>query len=87
MMRLLLSLACVAWIAFVTIVVIVMEGYLSAGDTPPQSTMVRLLGGYGGQVITSNGDVSLLAWAWERILPVHLMAYLAWRVFKAVFLR
>ncbi|MET0935044.1 MAG: hypothetical protein ABWX83_03595 [Luteibacter sp.] len=75
------------WIAVATIVLVVIESILSACDTPPRSTIVQVLGGYGSKVVSLNGDVSLLAWAWERILLAHLAAYAGWRAFKAVFLR
>jgi hypothetical protein len=79
-------LAWLAWIMLVTVVVIVMDGLLRPCDIPPRSTIFRLLGGYDGQVISPMGDISLLAWAWESVLPAHLVAYAMWRAFKATFL-
>lgn len=77
----------VIWISFVSIIVIVMEAITSQYDMPPSSSVVEFVGGYRSQAISPNGDVSLMAWALERVLPVHLIGYLAWRGFRAVFLR
>jgi hypothetical protein len=87
MRRLWFSLAWVAWLMMATVIVIVIDGLVSPSDAPPQSTIVQLLGGYDGQHMALNGDASMLAWACERILPAHLLAYLAWRLLKAIFWR
>jgi hypothetical protein len=77
----------VAWILFVSIIVIIMEAMTNPIDMPPKSALVQLMGSYDRGYISQYGDVSLLIWTLERVLPVHLMGYLAWRGFKAVFLR
>jgi hypothetical protein len=87
MRRLAVFIAWAAWMMLVTVVLIAMDALLTSCDIPPESTIVRLLGGYDDQVISSRGDISLLAWAWERVLPSHLVAYVLWRAFKATFLR
>jgi hypothetical protein len=87
MRRFLVITLWVIWIAFVSIIVIVMEAITSPYDMPPKSSIMEFMGSYRSQTISPNGDVSLMAWALERVLPVHLMGYLAWRGFKAVFLR
>jgi hypothetical protein len=81
------TIAWIVWLAVATIVLLAIESILSSCDTPLRSTIVRVLGGYTSEIVSLNGDVSLLAWAWERLLLAHLVVYAAWRAFKAIFLR
>ncbi|KJV37355.1 hypothetical protein VI08_00660 [Luteibacter yeojuensis] len=76
-----------SWLVVTSLALITLEGIIEVSDIPPRSTIVEALGGYDSGAVSDRSDASLLAWAWERILSVHLGAYIVWRAVKATLLR
>lgn len=86
MRRFLVAALWVVWIIVATMIVVVMRFIIDPID-PPSSAVAEFLVANFSPGKPLNDDVATLGWGLERVLPVHLMGYLAWRGFKAVFLR
>jgi len=74
------------WIIVITIIVVLVRFIVDPID-PPRSAVADFFVSSFNPERSLNEDVLTLGWGLERVLPIHLLAYLAWRVFKAVFLR
>jgi hypothetical protein len=86
MKRVWISCFWVLWIASVTIITVGLHVYLDP-IPDPQSSVVEFAAKYVRALTRIDASVMTLAWGLERVVPIHLGIYLAWRVFKAICLR
>lgn len=86
MRRVVISCLWLLWVTIVTMITIVLHVYLNPCPAP-RSSIVEFVAGRMHLWTSVDVDVMTLAWGFERVVPAHLAIYLAWRTFKAVFLR